>query len=364
MKLMMRRISFALVVMLMVSLFPTRAKLLDNKCSSWSDVSGELSSRVQVVCEAGWMEGYSDGSFGVGKKLSRIEMVSLINKVLDVKLSNNPSSDYENLSLRFEDKFFDEYDSGFDWMYLNLKVALNLRLSGGETMWNGYPDSTFKPLDNVKFVEFLKVVLIANMLDDNLNGNYRLNQYSGDEWFSNYVNFLIAKSVISEDSGLFKVGDVVLSLDESLTRDKAAVILSEILWKGVTYEYKTEALSELELDLPIFMDAVDTSSEVLFRWKSKYDNNDLLSLKLLKSNEIKLPANFVTVYVPTRFVGDVVNLYRSDQCAVDVKQCIRVYWFELSDGRVMILEGSFSDEKTTAGQAAVDNVMRSINFLN
>ena len=339
------------------------ANTMVKDCEKWNDVAQEKLDRVKAVCMSGWMKGYENKDFGLDNNLSRIEMVSLVNNVLGLKVSGeNAIDDFEVLNTIFNDSIFQEYDSGYDWMYANLQVGRSITMKNNEVIWKGYPDGSFKPLQGVNTVEFLKVVMMALDFQESLNGNYRLNTYAGSEWYSNFLNFLVERKVIVNVNQEFRVAGKNITLDQLLTREEAVLILSEMLWTNTVKQNFEYEVAGLKMSIPAYL-AFESDTKLSFSsWRAKRSGMDLILFKVLETDKVQLPDKFVNIFTPNRLVAKVSNLYRSDQCSTTNTQCIRVYWFELKDGRTVILEGSFQSEKSTTGQAVVDEIMRSVSF--
>jgi hypothetical protein len=364
MKLSERLIGLLLVIVMFFSLVPnSMAQSLE--CESWSDVdvNSEDYQSLKIVCDLGWIKGGDDGSARLGDKVSRIEMVAIINRVFDLDVDSvSGELAFENLSEQFVDNEFEEFKESNVWMYKNLALGSTLSSRFNSKFWAGYPDETFKMGKSVNLTEFMKVFMLALEKQELMNGNFRLKEYAGDQWYHPYLNFLNDKGVVSVVESEVIAGENSFGLEQALTRRDVVNLIVRTLERDVYNKWKGYEFGDFSLMIPYYLKEVESGKENLTKFASVYDDLDLRLVKFLSTSEVTLPGNFVSVYVNSEIEDKVRNLYRTDRCSEVNGDCIRVYWFELYDGSVFILEGTFDETKKASGQEAVDRMMRTLNL--
>ncbi len=89
---------------------------------------------------------------------------------------------------------------------------------------SGYSDGSFMPINNVKRVEALKIILLSKFSDNQISGgNATFPDLDKNAWYMKYVNFSVLKNYVSGYSnGLFGPSN-------NLTRAEAAKIISKIM---------------------------------------------------------------------------------------------------------------------------------------
>jgi predicted DNA-binding antitoxin AbrB/MazE fold protein len=135
----------------------------------------ETSSRyyksVSVFMTEDIIQGYEDGTFKPNKEINRAEALKIILEAF--KLENNAQS-----QINFSDV------SGDDWFAKYVAVGLN------EGIVKGYNDGSFKPGNQVNFVEALKMALEAKGIETtslvytDVHGGI-----SSNDWYSGFLSF-------------------------------------------------------------------------------------------------------------------------------------------------------------------------------
>ncbi|MFC1615680.1 S-layer homology domain-containing protein [Patescibacteria group bacterium] len=145
---------------------------------------------ISYVKDEGIVQGYPDGNYGPDLPINRAEFTKIIIKsVYTEEDINNCTSE-----LNFPDVQIT------DWFHDFICVA------GNEQIINGYPDGTFKPADNINFVEAAKIIVNA------FGYSYGASNY----WYIPYVEVLIEKNAIPMS---------IDNLDKKITRGEMAEII-------------------------------------------------------------------------------------------------------------------------------------------
>jgi competence protein ComEC len=130
----------------------TRHLGLETSKPSFEDVSSKhwAYSSIGAVSENEIMGGYKDGSFKPNEPVTRAELSALLTRAYD--LSGKSSLDFSDLSTKH-------------WAYEAIQILVNNEIAGG------YPDNTFKPnayLNRAEFATFLANIIKNN--DTNIAG--------------------------------------------------------------------------------------------------------------------------------------------------------------------------------------------------
>jgi hypothetical protein len=142
----------------------------------------------------GLLKGYEDGSLKLDNNIVRGEVAALAVRMLG----------YEDQNVDGEDKQFSDITKKY-WGYNVVQKAYKLKII------NGYPDSTFKPTNNISYAEV--VAIMVNILGQNkdLEGT----------WPNNYLNRGKSLGIIPKDS--------TVPGDKIVTRGEMAVIIWDTL---------------------------------------------------------------------------------------------------------------------------------------
>ena len=158
---------------------------------SFSDVPDEHPNMVAIdyVQDEGIVEGYSDGTYKPDNQINRAEFTKIIVEAW----------------FELEDESTDPSDMDFtdlsdDWYVPYIRVAYEAGLI------DGYDDGSFKPGDNINFVEAAKIIVNAS----------GANVASTEIWYLPYVYEL-------ENKG--SIPPTISSLDHLLTRGEMAELI-------------------------------------------------------------------------------------------------------------------------------------------
>ncbi len=161
---------------------------------------------ILYLKEEGVIEGYSDGTFRPDKRINRAEFLKI-------------AMEGSGRDLGGKNCFSDVAEQWFAQYVCSAK---------NQGIIDGYPDGTFKPSNDINFVEASKI--IANTLHLNINDSYK------DNWYHQFVKALEAK---------FAIPSSVDSFGKNITRGEMSEIIYRIVEeitdkKSLTYEYLVE----------------------------------------------------------------------------------------------------------------------------
>ncbi|MBU1445693.1 S-layer homology domain-containing protein [Patescibacteria group bacterium] len=106
----------------------------------------------------------------------------------------------------FEDHIGHDYEDAIEFLYT-------------EAVLQGYADGTFKPDNEIKRAEFLKVIVAANFASseyESFAGTSCFTDVNADEWFTQYVCFAKAEGIVQGYSDGTFLPDRNVTLNESL----------------------------------------------------------------------------------------------------------------------------------------------------
>ena len=181
----------------------------------FSDVAGhEYEYAIDYVQTRGIVSGYDDGTYRPDNLINRAEFT----KILVEHLYNE--GDFDAYTT---DECFTDVPSG-EWFTRYVCFAKD------KNIISGHPDGSFKPSDNINYVESLKIVIEANVQKGNIVlGLTDMGKY----WYSLYIDFVDEKCEEAEgnemSTGCLPLRGLV-ALDEKMTRAETAVIIS---WIGL-----------------------------------------------------------------------------------------------------------------------------------
>ncbi len=141
-----RILALILSIAMLVSVGAFAAEVSDG---SFPDVSEEHtnSEAIKHYAEAGVINGYPDGTFGPDKPITRGEFVKML-----MVYAGNEKANTEGVVTGFSDVDAAEGKEAH-WAHPHIKTAVDLKIV------NGYPDGTFRPDDNVKYEEAIKMMV-------------------------------------------------------------------------------------------------------------------------------------------------------------------------------------------------------------
>lgn len=111
--------------------------------------------------QLGILKGYTDGTLKLEKPISRAEVATIMVRVRG----------YENNSINLEGIDFTDVERS-NWAYLNIQNAYKLEII------QGYPDLSFKPLNDISYAEVIAIMINTLGYKNDVVGN----------WPENYIN--------------------------------------------------------------------------------------------------------------------------------------------------------------------------------
>lgn len=162
---MKKTICSLLTILIIVSTATTYAFAAGNN-KKFSDITGAeyYAESAKILSELDILTGYSDGSFGAEKAITRAEMAAIICRVIEREVDANTSRGFT---------VFDDVDSSH-WAsgYINIASA--------EGIVNGDGDGKFRPEDNVTYEEAIKMIVCALKMDVNI-------RIDSKDWSAGYI---------------------------------------------------------------------------------------------------------------------------------------------------------------------------------
>lgn len=204
----MKKITSVLVTLAMVvSMLPTFAFAANN--SAFTDVDGNeyYANAAEALAELDILEGYDDGSFGATRDITRAEMAAIICRMLD---KENDAEKVKGIT-DFEDVSSSHWAAGY----------INYASDNGIIEGDG--DGKFRPEDNVKYEEAIKMVVCAVGLGDDVTVDPK-------DWSKEYLEIAddngITDDVKGRKGNASPRGDVAVMVYNSLTYDLATPVAS------------------------------------------------------------------------------------------------------------------------------------------
>lgn len=229
-----------------VSLF--MAFILSASCSLTSfaaavfppDIEGHLyESAIKYVYNRGIVEGYPDGTYKPDQTLNRAELLKII---VASKFSASEYNPYDG------EQCFSDVD-GTQWYTKYVCFAKDRGIV------EGYPDGSFKPSNDVIFVEALKIMMEGMGVE--------ASSATGGQWYIPYYisaedHYLIPSELVNEYSHNFSRGQAAEVIMRILSLD-ASVVQPAIFSSGGGYEPGNMYIGYMQwdnaLDLYLIADA-------------------------------------------------------------------------------------------------------------
>jgi hypothetical protein len=206
--------------------FPKTITGLDEQINPTAPVFTDVSvnstyyNALVYLKDAGVVSGYADGSFKPNNTINRAEFTKIIVNATQV---NNGMciENYANVDGTYKDVFSDVLSpKGSEdpiWYLDYVCVAKDQHLV------DGYPDGSFKPNQEINFVEASKI--IANAFDLGASS-------TSTPWYKSYVNVLADKKAIPTTITLF---------DKKITRGEMAEMAYRLQAKNTSLTSKSYA---------------------------------------------------------------------------------------------------------------------------
>ena len=151
---------------------------------------------IEFIESRGVVQGYDDGTFRPDQTVNRAELLKI---VLQSNYSDSELNEYSD-------------DNCFDDVKANEWYTKYVCLGEKEGVVQGYPDGTFKPSQEVNFVEALKILQISY--------NIPYTESSGSQWFKSSVENAIEINMIPLDIARF---------DRNISRAQMADMLTRLI---------------------------------------------------------------------------------------------------------------------------------------
>lgn len=171
---MKRFISFIIIMLITTSaLFPVVA-------ASFSDVSDTdyYASAASLLKEFGVLDGYPDGTFKPQNSITRAEMAAIVCRLI--------AKDEEATQLSGETGFLDVPADNWATGYINYASSTGII--------NGDGDGNFRPGDQVKFEEAIKMVVCALGYGEDV-------EHDAEDWSLGYINLANEKGITKNLQG-------------------------------------------------------------------------------------------------------------------------------------------------------------------
>ncbi len=158
---------------------------------SFSDVTETnlFSDAIEYVKAEGIVSGYSDGTYQPTREINRAEFTKII---VEATVSADEIEACKNTD--FPDVGLNEWFSKY------------VCIASKNGIINGYPDGSYKPADNINFVEASKIISLT----------YGQAESTGDVWFEDYVRYMGHEGAIPTS---------ILSLDQRINRGQMAEMI-------------------------------------------------------------------------------------------------------------------------------------------
>ncbi|GEM_PF-3184172 len=239
----MKRITAGIIILAMMITLPLSISAASGKV--FIDVNGNeyYAESAEALNSQGIIEGYEDGSFGAYRCVTRAEMAAVICRML--------GRDSEANQMKGATVFEDVASGGWASGYINLAQQEGIIMGDG----NG----KFRPSDNVKLEEAVKMVVCALKFDDNMTT-------AEDDWSYGYMQAAREKGLL--DNLIGKKG-------ENAVRGDIAVMVFQglkvkLLETDLSSEYPrliAHACGTVDgITMTNSLEALESSIEKGFKW--------------------------------------------------------------------------------------------------
>lgn len=170
--------SILLTLAMVMALLPAGVFAADN--TQFSDVTGTeyFSGAASALEELGILTGYPDGTFGAEKSITRAEMAAVVCRMIDKEADAKKAEG----KTAFDDVAASHWASG----YINIATE--------EEIINGDGNGRFRPEDDVKYEEAIKMVVCALGLGDNIKVDPK-------DWSAAYIKAADDKGITTNLKG-------------------------------------------------------------------------------------------------------------------------------------------------------------------
>ena len=175
---MKRFTSILLALAMILTLLPVGVFAADN--TSFSDVKGNeyFSSAASALEELGILAGYPDGTFGAEKSITRAEMAAVVCRMIDKEADAEKAKGKTD----FDDVEASHWASGY------------INIASKEGIINGDGNGKFRPEDDVKYEEAIKMVVCALGFGDDVKVDPK-------DWSAGYLKVADEKGITGNLKG-------------------------------------------------------------------------------------------------------------------------------------------------------------------
>lgn len=205
--------------------------IISGNAYAFSDVSEDMfyEDAIDFLEDEGIVQGYSDGTFGYNKQINRAEFLKIL---VEARVG-----DKDFLETFSDESCFVDVRGG-NWY---TKYICFAKESG---LVDGYPDGSFKPANNINFVEATKIVM--RVFEEEFE--------TGNPWY---------KGLVEKASDQNLIPPTISGFDQKITRSETAELiarkmkyedddledfLDELIDVNVTYESIKSGKSVIEFD--------------------------------------------------------------------------------------------------------------------
>lgn len=183
--------------------------MAQDKESGFTDVKDTdyYAQAATTLAELNILAGYPDGTFGPEKSITRAEMAVVVCKMID--------KDTEAQKAKGKTKFSDVEEGSWATGYINV--------ASEEGIISGDGDGTFRPGDNVKYEEAIKMIVCALGYGDDI-------EVDASDWSKGYIEVAKEKGITDDLKG---------SKGEASTRGDVAVMA----YNGITVGLSAPVIS-------------------------------------------------------------------------------------------------------------------------
>ncbi|WP_394235059.1 S-layer homology domain-containing protein [Niallia oryzisoli] len=216
---------------------------------------------VNVLTGNQVLNGYSDGTFKPGNKITRAEVAKIIAEAIGIDTTNviNPN--------------FTDVSKGA-WYYPSVAALSNAKIIGG------YGDQSFKPDAEITRAEMAKILVEAyDSLDKLPSSKGKFTDVEENSWYAGYIAGLIHKEITNgrtpttfDPNGLLTRGEAATFVyrTENLSSTIKAVTDTTITINGIEYEIDSKLKGILNKN----------NSEILENAKIKFEKADRTITKI------------------------------------------------------------------------------------
>lgn len=213
--------------------------------AAFTDIANHpYENAIIYVQEQGIVEGYKDGSFKPNQPINRAEFLKIVAEAFDDQTTLEACAANASVSLKDIAKT--------DWYARYVCAAMN---HGKRNPVGGYPDGTFRPAQNISFVEAAKILVgyqEARMWEErekvgdrSLFNPFVVGIPNDAIWYEKYIQYLDSESAIPLS---------ILKLEQPLTRGEMAQII--FVLKEQLTGYPSQTLQALRNGMPLLENEV------------------------------------------------------------------------------------------------------------